>query len=61
MSGFQTEMLTEPRSGAEDKKKGRYPNPIIDLENAFIEIDGVEHNVADLLKLVVQILKEKKK
>ena len=54
MSGFQTEMRTEPLSGADDKKKGRYPNPIIDLENAFIEIEGVEYRVADLLKLVVQ-------
>ena len=59
MSGFQTEMRTEPLSGADDKKKGRYPNPIIDLENAFIEIEGVEYRVADLLKLVVQAIKEK--
>jgi hypothetical protein len=57
MTGFQTQVLTQPRSVADEKKKGRYGNPILDLENTFIETDGVEHKVVDLLRLVVENLK----
>lgn len=60
MSVFQKQVTVSSRTGADDKKKGHYPNPILDLENTFIEIDGVEYEIADLLKIVVQTLKEKK-
>lgn len=56
----QVQVQVQPRSGAEDKGTGLYPNPIMNLGNAFIEIDGKRHNVADLLKRLVEILDEKK-
>ncbi len=60
MDGFQTQVEVQPRSGVEDKGRRHYPNPIINLENAFIEIDGKRHNVADLLEQLVEMLVEKK-
>jgi hypothetical protein len=55
----QAQVSVSPRSGADDKKKGRYGDPVLNLENTFIEIDGVEYQVVDLLRLVVENLKGK--
>ena len=54
---FQTEVKTEIDPMSQEDKDARAPNPWLNLENAFVYIDGKHHNVIDLLKLVANKLK----
>jgi len=53
---MQTQVKVAPRAPTQSEKDGKASNPLLDLENAFVVIDGKRHSVKDLLKLVVEKL-----
>ena len=53
MAGFQQQVHTAPGPLTQEEKDAHASNPTINLENAFIDIDGKRHRVVDLLRLVV--------
>jgi hypothetical protein len=56
MADFQRQVPTAPRPPTQEEKDAHATNPIINLENAFIDIDGKRHRIVDLLRLVVEKL-----
>ncbi len=60
MSEFQKQVAVQPKTGAGSDGASKYPNPIMDLENTYIEKDGKRLNVADLLRQLHDLLGEKK-
>jgi hypothetical protein len=53
---MQRQVHAMPSPVSEEQKDAHAPNPRINLEEAFIVIDGKRHNVRDLLKLVADKL-----
>jgi hypothetical protein len=58
MANFQQQVQTAPRPLTQEEKDAHASNPIINLENAFIDIDGKRYRVVDLLRLVVEKLQQ---
>ena len=61
-TGPSASSTTRSPSGQNDPaapatSQGQYPDPVMDLKNTFITIDGVKHQVDDLLRLVANHFK----
>jgi hypothetical protein len=52
----QQQVHTAPSAPTQAEKDAHASNPTIDLENAFIDINGTRYRVVDLLRLVVEKL-----
>jgi hypothetical protein len=57
---YQNQIKDEPSPTSESDKDRRAPTDRYNLEEAFIYIDGERYDVKELLKLVVEKLKESK-
>jgi hypothetical protein len=56
MADFPQQLPTAMRPPTQEEKDARVSNPPINLENAFIYIDGKRHELSDLMRLVVEKL-----
>lgn len=54
--GFPQMVRTAPRPPTQEEKDAHASNPTINLENAFIDIDGKRYRITDLMRLVVEKL-----
>jgi hypothetical protein len=56
MADFQQQVQGAPRPPTQEEKDARASNPPLNLENAFIDIDGKRYRIPDLMRLVVEKL-----
>jgi hypothetical protein len=56
MDEFQQMVRGAPRPMTQEEKDARASNPLLNLENAFIDIDGKRYRIPDLMRLLVEKL-----